>query len=1681
MLCLLAALFAGRNLQAQLSGNYSVPSGYATISAAIADLNLQGINGPVVINIAAGYTETAPAGGYTLTATGTLANPITFQKSGAGANPLITAFAGGSGTPGTAVQDGILQLVGSDYVTIDGIDLLDANTSNPATMEYGYGLFKASVTDGCQNVTIRNCVITLNRANNASGAGPAIDGSKGIEVVNAVPSAHTTQVFVTAASGSNSYNKFYSNTIQNCNVGISLSGFASASPYTNSDTGNDVGGASALTGNTIINYGGGQGALNPAAAVFTQAQYNVNVSYNLINNNNGQGIGHSGVLRGIYLGSALAASSAAGNNTLTISSGSTNQLVSVIENLSGGGAAGTATVNISNNLIANCTNSTTAIIYGIRNTGATPSVLNISGNTFTNNTRSSATGATYLINNDSPVPGLINMTNNNLSYTFSSATPYTGAIYNIHNTSASPLTTTLNISNNNFSNFSFPNAIGTGIIRFVYNDVENNSLAFNNNTFTNLNLNSSGSHQLLYNYSATHNTLSISNNSIVGTYVVTGSSGGFTGIYNYGPKLGTCTQTITGNSISNVTSTVAGSGGVNGIYISGFSVGSTLPYPLTIYYNNIVSNINYNGSGFSIPLWANYLGDGGSNMGSAVYSNTLSNFSISGFCFGAFTAGGGIGSPNYRANIHSNVIDNVSTTGSSMMGVSISPGGAGINFYNNKISNIYSYAAGASGVVSGIECYGNTDIYNNIIGNLYAPNGSNSGVNDVIRGLVLSGATNVYNNTIRLDGTSSATPFSSSALYASSASNLDLRNNILINLTVPTGTGVAVAYRRSTSAIATYSASSNNNLFYAGQPAANHLIFDDGITPHQQLSTYKAALFPIDAAAITENTPFTSTVSVNPGYLHVNPMLPSLTESGGANVAGITNDFDLDIRQGNPGYAGNGNAPDIGADEYGQNLAPCVGADAGTVTPVSLIKCAGEIVSLNSAGYTYTAAGGITHQWKVGSVPGGPYTAINSGSGFNTPAFTSGALTAGNYYYVLETTCAASVTAASNEVTVAVHPVPTASISALTPTLCAGKDLIMVGLSDIGNSFTWSGPNTFFSTTQYPILNSIGMNGSGIYSLTVASPFCTAPGVSVAVTVLNAPNALTVTPASAAFCGAASQTISVAGGITPLKLTIGTMAAQNAVSTYPAPYSARYAGQRMQTLILASELTAAGFIANTPLVDLEFSVVSFGAAWGTSVFDCQNFQINMMHTPLNTLTAFQSGLTNVLAPLNYTPALGYNGNNVHTFSTPFVWNGTDNIVLETTFSNNTANGTTAAILQYNSPANAGSTLVFRANSMTAAAVATSTTVNLTYASRPDMKLNGTTLVNFAWGPAQGLSATSGSFVTATPSVSTTYVVNTSFGTCVTDASVTIQVSQTPTLSLASTSSVVCIGNSASITASGASSYTWSNNATAQTIVVSPAQATTYTVTGANAPCPPATATLQLMVSPALSLTATSTPTALCVGNSATLNVSGASNYTWSTGSTAASTQVSPVVSTVYNVNATSGPGCSASKTVAVIANSLPVISVSPASQSVCAFEPVSYTASGASTYSWNTPNSGSAVLTVNAGASASYSVTGTDANGCSSISVANLEVMACVGITENRTSGDLIHIFPNPSSGIVTAAFDFEGKKEITVFNSTGAQVGWLLSEERSETFDLSGFNKGIYMIRINVSGSNSYFKVVIQ
>jgi len=124
--------------------------------------------------------------------------------------------------------------------------------------------------------------------------------------------------------------------------------------------------------------------------------------------------------------------------------------------------------------------------------------------------------------------------------------------------------------------------------------------------------------------------------------------------------------------------------------------------------------------------------------------------------------------------------------------------------------------------------------------------------------------------------------------------------------------------------------------------------------------------------------------------------------------------------------------------------------------------------------------------------------------------------------------------------------------------------------------------------------------------------------------------------------------------------TLGTGTSTNAANSYPAPYGNFFFGAKHQILVRASELTAMGMTAG----DISSLAFQVNTASGTPL---QNFTIGIKATSSTSMTGtFETGLTSVYGPTNYTDVLGWN---THTFNAPFYWDGVSNLIVETCFNN----------------------------------------------------------------------------------------------------------------------------------------------------------------------------------------------------------------------------------------------------------------------------------------------------------------------------------------------------------------------------------------------------------------------------
>ncbi|MEP7197585.1 MAG: hypothetical protein ABI851_13770, partial [Saprospiraceae bacterium] len=202
--------------------------------------------------------------------------------------------------------------------------------------------------------------------------------------------------------------------------------------------------------------------------------------------------------------------------------------------------------------------------------------------------------------------------------------------------------------------------------------------------------------------------------------------------------------------------------------------------------------------------------------------------------------------------------------------------------------------------------------------------------------------------------------------------------------------------------------------------------------------------------------------------------------------------------------------------------------------------------------------------------------------------------------------------------------------------------------------------------------------------------------------------------------------------------------------------------------------------------------------------------------------------------------------------------------------------------------------------------------------------------------------------------------------------------------------IICLGASVNFTTSGGSSYLWSTGETTANIIVTPIITTTYTVSITLAAGCVKVFSQTITVVPNPTAGITPAVALICLGQTQILTGTGGATYLWNTGETTVSISKSPVTTTTYTVTVTNASGCtnSASRIVTV---SIPTASISPAAPSVCIGQSTTLTASGGGTYLWST-GANTAAITVTPAISTIYTVTVTNASGCTATSSALVTV-----------------------------------------------------------------------------------------
>lgn len=284
------------------------------------------------------------------------------------------------------------------------------------------------------------------------------------------------------------------------------------------------------------------------------------------------------------------------------------------------------------------------------------------------------------------------------------------------------------------------------------------------------------------------------------------------------------------------------------------------------------------------------------------------------------------------------------------------------------------------------------------------------------------------------------------------------------------------------------------------------------------------------------------------------------------------------------------------------------------------------------------------------------------------------------------------------------------------------------------------------------------------------------------------------------------------------------------------------------------------------------------------------------------------------------------------------------------------------------------------------------------------------------GPAIGTgSAITVSFPTASV---VPYFVQGQIGSCLSNSMIAnVTYSNIPfNIPVAPASITVCPTGTISLTAAGATSYTWNipGNPTLTpngAVLTDTPQATgVYTVSGTQGGCI-GTGTVGVFVQNIpVSLTVTPSTASICLGQTVTLNVAGANGFTWTppatlSSSTGISVNASPAVTTTYNVFGEM-LGCTGNTQVVVVIAPGPNLNINTTANAVCTGYTSTITANGAMSYSWTgTTFTGSIVQPSISVGSGGYSVIATStAFACPTISAVTIFTLGPLNIGGSQSS-----------------------------------------------------------------------------
>jgi Zn-dependent metalloprotease len=751
-----------------------------------------------------------------------------------------------------------------------------------------------------------------------------------------------------------------------------------------------------------------------------------------------------------------------------------------------------------------------------------------------------------------------------------------------------------------------------------------------------------------------------------------------------------------------------------------------------------------------------------------------------------------------------------------------------------------------------------------------------------------------------------------------------------------------------------------------------------------------------------------------------------------------------------------------------------VGAQySGTVLTVTETAAASTIC--NGSNTTITAGGATTYSWT-------PSTGLSATTGSTvtaTPTITT-------TYTVTGTS---STCTGKNSTIITVTPPPSVNVTASSFTICNGGNTTLTASGT--SSYTWSS-NAGSATTSTV---SVSPSTNTTYTVTGSNGGCTATKT-VSVNVTSSPS-VTASASASSICSG-SSTILTGGGATNYTWSANAgSATTNTVSVSPTTNTTYTVtgsnggctATNTVAVTISSALNVTASASASSICNGSSTILTGGGAtnytWSANAGSATTNSVSVSPTTNTTYTVTGSNgsctgtktvsvvvtnAPNVTASASASSICSGSGTMLTASgATNYTWSTNAGSATTNTVSVSPTTNTTYTVTGSNGSCTGTKTVsVVVTSSPNVIASASSSTI----CSGLSTTLTGNGATSYTWSANAGSATTS--TVSVSPASTTVYTVTGANGGCSGVSTLTVTVNPSPTLTV--NDITICDGTSGILTASGATSYTWTTGATTNTISVSPTVTTVYNVTGVSGGCG-AGRNVTVTVNPSPTLTVNNAT--ICAGATATLTASGATSYTWTTGALTNTIAVSPTVTTVYNVTGASG-GCGAGRNVTVIVNTLPSTPTISQSGGVL----TSSSATGNQWYLNGNIIPGATAQTYTPTQNGNYTVIVTQ-GGCDSNTSAAYNYNT-TGINTNANV-DLVNIFPNPNDGNFTLIFSNQQTENyvVEIVNAIGQVIYredlMNHSGNYKKEFSKNDYSEGIYLVSLSNGSSRVIKKIIVH